>query len=872
MEGISATGDIWSTGAFSFESPLKDLLDRGGYTLEELLAEDELLQELRGMHPELINFFSTEEAVVSLIQYATRMHPEKPVLMNGNGCVTPPEETTKEEKDTPIPEEETTTREEGKQKKPGQWLFPPMEKPSGSFEKTPEEQEELENIRYPYMACEVICCEINAIIDILVDGHVPTSPSVKGHVEQDNETAVEVTTKDPPSILDLLFSFLTETNVGELDDYRAGYFDKILSVLFRKRPKAMSAYVNDGGVPLMTSMMNHLYSHSIMQIVQRLLMPPPSSFLNEETDDQDEQDDNLNSLFQCQWSDFPESIELLLDSLTVSNANEDLQLSKSQNASEVLITVIQNSPLTSPTLLVLTTDPIMGRIMKAACTLEDGADFSPHDSTLTCAMNVLESIVLQLGGYGSVGTALETASEDEEETDEKPQEDPVVNGDDASIELEVSKMLKSAQEVANADTLILHLPDLLKSLCGLLRHPSTSTWQSPMQFAKNEKQALLGMSRLRIVRLIESLVLLGNPKVDAILCESDCLSICLDLFWEFQWCSMLHQSVANLLVHVFEGANERAELQEYFLVKCNLLRRLMDSFEDPEETKEAKDDDTLNDAVMALRRLHLKNRSVSVQSERGSSIGSIEAALGEDVIPVSDDDVDAALEQQGDSDLQGLEKPGDEEETARDFATNAVVKAEETANEVVEVKSSIPSLRMGCLGHVIIICQALVHACTANMHESHEDEMEQQDDANQSTLMRSIDLGESAPVSNSEDRTSDADSTKDEDKGEVLVPETSENAQAEEDDGVDKDGSGQAERSDSEGSVSNDLIIRSLSKHILCMTNGIISSHQHWQQKLLSNLPLLVAPTPLLSSRCSRSFLLLDASDRMTSPVMTVTT
>ena len=43
------TGDIWMNGAFTFDSPLKDLLDSEEYTLEQLLAEDELLQEMRGL-------------------------------------------------------------------------------------------------------------------------------------------------------------------------------------------------------------------------------------------------------------------------------------------------------------------------------------------------------------------------------------------------------------------------------------------------------------------------------------------------------------------------------------------------------------------------------------------------------------------------------------------------------------------------------------------------------------------------------------------------------------------------------------------------------------------------------------------------------
>ena len=46
------------------------------------------------------------------------------------------------------------------------------------------------------------------------------------------------------SILDLLFSMLTDTASMKLDDRRAGYLEKILIVLFRRKPLSMAAYVN----------------------------------------------------------------------------------------------------------------------------------------------------------------------------------------------------------------------------------------------------------------------------------------------------------------------------------------------------------------------------------------------------------------------------------------------------------------------------------------------------------------------------------------------------------------------------------------------------------------------------------------------------
>ena len=822
----AATGDIWSTGAFSFESPLKDLLDRGGYTLEDLLAEDELLQELRGMHPQLIDFFSTEEAVMGLIQYVTRQETTTPVMTNGSTA------TKEEEEKVDAPEDETP---EDEAKKPGQWLFPPMEKPEPSPEKSPEEQLELLSIRYPYMACEVICCEINSIIDIVVDG-VVVEANEKDQVEEDNNDAVEVSTKKSHRILDVFFSLLYKTRAGELDDFRAGYFDKILSVLFRKRPKAMSAYMNEGGgkeaVTLMTAMMDHLYSHSIMQIVQRLLLPPPSSFLTKDEDDDDDdsdkngdfEDDTRDSLFQCHWCELPEAIDLLLNCLIVpvdttsSQEEQDMQLSKSQNASEVLITVIQNSPLTSTTLLSLTTDPIMGRIIKAACTLEDGADFSPHDSPLTCALTVLESLVLQLGGYGSVGTALETAEEGV-----SCNGDAVTNGDeDSSLHLEEGvEVLKVFPELANAETLICHLPELLQSLGDLLCHPSTKTWLSPMQFSKSEEQALLGLSRLRIVRLIESLVLLGNPQVDVLLCESDCLSICLDLFWEFQWCSMLHQSVANLLVHVFEGANGRAELQGYFLNKCNLLGRLMDSFDDTE--------DPIDTGV--LLRLPSRGPLASLtESDRHSSVAAVYGDSDNEVIPVSDDDVDAALEQ-----VTEIDREIKATEVTKDDASGASgVADEEGSTGASDVKSSLPSLRMGCLGHVIIICQALVHACSQHVTEMHEN-------ANASGMMRSVDLGDGAPTDDV-NGTNEVDENTEGAKTESSSKESEISAQVSAQ-GDDQDA--QDELSDSQRPTSNGLVIAQLIE-----SNPL---HDRWEEFIITTLAAETAiqSTPLGGSSTS---------------------
>ena len=878
LGGGGGGGDIWSTNAFSsYESPLKDLLDRQNYTVEDLLQEDELLQELRGCHDVLIAYLSTEAAVTKLVQYVIQPPPlPLPVVVAASS---PPESlTTNASISTTGTSNANHSSNIDANKKPGEWLVRHLLEAQQSLPSMMEEEHDpnhtsstgtatatslpsllLRQIRFPYMACEIICCEIPILIQTLVDGTcqftpplvptclhpnnnnsnnnnisddenhcnnnpvvvveppivvdsdpivlvvVPTNPTsttitttsstasssspvastttlitdeiitsgsqgdmveVMAHTntnnhyhnddDDNNNNDMEGTTLEhdivlpeespkPLSILDLLFSLLYQTPTGELDDYRAGYFDKILSVLFRKRPDELTTYINSGGVygrqTLIQSMFRHLYSHSIMQIAQRLLLPqrptgqppllasssqqqqpledgdvgvtenngslllePPhtsssSSNHNNENGAEivagDDGDDDPEALgVRCDWGNSPQVLDMLLDTLvgpqprtsaTKSNNSDSQILDLSLNASEVLITIIQNSMLSSTTMLTLTGHDVIARVVDAATTLPDPDYFSPHESLLTSAMNVLESLVLQLGGYGAVGTmtllpedemlALQSSGANNYQVGASIfEDDPPHKVTDQIQEVESDDTLNTGQEVGLVDkhlisdlgAMLESLPTLLERLSFLLRHPSTTSWTSPTQFSKHQPVQLLGNSRLRIVRVLESLVLLGDPYVDSILVQSNCLEICLDFFWDFQWCSMLHQSVANLLVHVFEGQNIRFEMQKYFLVKCNLLGRLMDSFSD-DKTSHNVGNTTIN----------CTNTQVSPPSNDNEKIKGSNTVTADNVEALSD---------------------------------------EKAAGEP-HLSPPVQALRCGYMGHVIIICQALVHAYTNSPHD-----------------------------------------------------------------------------------------------------------------------------------------------------------
>lgn len=800
---MDLTGDIWSTGAFSFESPLKDLLETGNFTLEQLLAEDELLQELRGCHQTLIAYFSTEEAVTKLVKYVIMPQPSGAAFhaaaashlntVEGDGSDQINGDISKFVAHAPT--------------EPGTWLRQHLEAVKNGTQTEPENDPALKHIRFPYMACEIICCEIPGVIDTLVEGKgvlpsdpkpataedeavsddvSPTSSVTEILTSESQGDMVEVVAKKADeasdnrvAILDVLFSLLHETPIGELDDYRAGYFDKILTVLFRKRPDELTDYINKGGAagrePLIQSMLNHLYSHSIMQIAQRLLLPqrpveqqPQQQQQLQAQQQQEAQqhegdeivagdgDDDFEGGVQCDWGNSPEVLLMLLDTLigpartvpttTRSSEEEDQLLDLSLNASEVLITIIQNSMLSSAIMLSLTSTATISRIVNAATTLPDPLYFSPHESLLTSAMNVLESLVLQLGGYGAVGTMSlmpeeELALSQQQQHGQQQQKDsvadmfsedppeagPIPASQDPKISTETDADVDAGEEVGIDDkhlisdlgSMLDHLPRLLEALSSLLRHPSTKSWTSPTQFSRSLPQQLLGNSRLRIVRVLESLVLLGDPDIDSKLVQSDCLEICLDFFWEFQWCSMLHQSVANLLVHVFEGQNTRFEMQEYFLVKCNLLGRLMDSFVEGVATASTPrlSVTKLNDFVESVHDVDISAGQSSTESAKG--------VTSDGPLPISEDDVDAAMESQTDGkDVIDVGRVADGDAgvatPAAVLASTEAVRFESsgvpTGNDVI-ASPPTQTFRFGYMGHVIIICQALVHAYTNDPHD-----------------------------------------------------------------------------------------------------------------------------------------------------------
>jgi len=513
-----------------------------------------------------------------------------------------------------------------------------------------------------------------------------------------------------------------------------------------------------------------------------------SGMFGDDEDDDDEMeddDDPMNQIFQCNWSTqyTAQALELLLRRLEGDTSSfllsygypvgykldtatekedaemkdgegqqqdeeEEESLSCSQHASEVLITIIQNSPLDSPVMISLSSNPSIQRIIDLICS-SNTDNFTAHESILTCAITVLENLVLQLGGYGAVASTQTATNSD--------------NGDTSTGETNQeacqNRQPDTTAAVAELSILLQHLPALLNRLSILLTHPIIETWTIPAQYSNSQPRAILGTSRLKIIRLLESLVLLGDSSIDSVLEQSDCLEKSLDLFWQFEWCSMLHQSAANLLVHIFEGGTSRCGLQKYFLIRCGLIQKLVDSF--------GCDDNiaTSSPAVKSSSSCEEENQAAPSPNPSSDDIDIEEAT--DDVAPVSEDDVDSAMEKE-------VQEQGDA--IAADTSTDELVTINSSTSPPQQEQGlAKQTFRKGYMGHVIIICQALVHACNSSSGEevdldaaigdtSHTMEEEQEASDTVDTTSSSLDMNDDASSSSNSKKRKDRSPVRDGDE------------------------------------------------------------------------------------------------------------
>eukprot|EP01036_Dinobryon_divergens_P026086 gene26086-34694_t len=484
---------------------------------------------------------------------------------------------------------------------------------------------EMRTFKYPYISCEIICSEVPQILNNLVE-------------------------EFDCALLDKLFSFLSiadDDNSDEknkLDYYLSGYFEKILEMLFRRMTVPMMRYFNAAGITLFKKFLHHIDNYSIMQIVQRLMLPhiPFSNSPELDTIPYEE----IRQRYQCHWSYLPEACKLLFDKMFDVPAMEadcgsaaDIPL----HVSDLLITVLQLSPPETLVIKFLCEPACINKLLFYACWDPSegsvqgqgpGPGLSPRSRSRSpspmpsvapppgeidasfpmsnislSAISVLESLISRL---------FESSLPMERVVDPATNEVPFVD-----IEAEQAHIVHIRTVIESICVEIVPYISQINAILRSFLSVSTAAGSKVIFDQSKRNSPRLGHRGLQLVKFIESVVRVGVEVMDVTLCENDVFKTCLQLFFKYESNSLLHLSVQRILIHVIEGDQHSRDTQLNVLVKCDLLRILRKRLGEYEVTASPDERPGEFESVTSPRERAMTQRRRRIAAKHSSLMGSM---------------------------------------------------------------------------------------------------------------------------------------------------------------------------------------------------------------------------------------------------------
>ena len=371
------------------------------------------------------------------------------------------------------------------------------------------------------MSSEIFCCEIDEILSMLVDEN-------KGE------------------LMDTLLSILDSE--GRLDNYLAGYFEKIIEMLLRTHTGQTIEHLNQGGIDLFLRFVKHVNNYSVMQIIQRLMLPHIPFSVSQNDQEKIDCDDVAP---QCNWSFLSETCEILCTKLV-----EDIDSENSAaHISDLLITVLQLSPPETLFISNLCSSKCLDKLFPVA--LRPESDSSSNDVSIA-ALTVLESLTARL---------CESLSSAE-----------CSGVFDGHIDEHMSQKDLTKRSLENLyGALKVYLPQIAVELT---KYGSATSYSSCVFRAQdNRSYNKLGLKALQLVKFVESIIRLSNSDLDDIICSSVLLKHCVGLLFVFEVNSLLHISIQRMISMIVEGGNARRNIQRHLIAECNLISQIIAFFD-----------------------------------------------------------------------------------------------------------------------------------------------------------------------------------------------------------------------------------------------------------------------------------------------------
>ena len=215
---------FWRFGGYANISTLDTVLDKPDVTVEDLLDESDLIQELKQQNGKLIEFLRDEPVLKKLLNYVITDEPPE----------------TDEKPESPKPEEKDERPSgisffgKGKGRSRSKSL------PKGEGE-TEQERKEAQRKKYAYVSCEVLSSEVWSITEAVLDQR---------------------------EALREFWQYLHRP--APLDPLQAGYFTKVNEALLDKKTEEMLGFFKslDGIVP---AMLQHVDCPMVMDLLLKII-------------------------------------------------------------------------------------------------------------------------------------------------------------------------------------------------------------------------------------------------------------------------------------------------------------------------------------------------------------------------------------------------------------------------------------------------------------------------------------------------------------------------------------------------------------------------------------------------------------------------
>ncbi|KAK6441439.1 sporulation-induced protein, partial [Oleoguttula sp. CCFEE 5521] len=222
---------FWRFGGYASISTLDTILDKPDVTVEDLLEESDLIQELKQQNSKLVEFLRDEPILEKLLTYVTADQPPISLKREGSG--------DSAGKDG---EEKTTTSTgisffgRGKSRSRSKSIS----KRDGDGE-TEHDKQEAQRKKFAYVACEVLSSEVWSITEAVLEH--------RAHLKE-------------------FWQYMHRP--APLDPLQAGYFTKVNEALLDKKTEDMLTFIKslDGIVP---AMLQHVDCPMVMDLLLKII-------------------------------------------------------------------------------------------------------------------------------------------------------------------------------------------------------------------------------------------------------------------------------------------------------------------------------------------------------------------------------------------------------------------------------------------------------------------------------------------------------------------------------------------------------------------------------------------------------------------------